>query len=181
MDVLKPRNLLLALVSALLLAQPALASREYQLKAAFIYNFIKFVEWPSTPDTIKVGILGTDPFAGELNKLESKKVGNRSIQVTQLKSLADARHCQVVFTSDAAQAKKLVAELAGEPVLTVSDAAGFSEQGGCITLMSSRNRIRFAINTKTLKDSRLKASSKLLGLAEKLYSMESLEVVARAI
>ena len=172
MDFLSLRvsRLLLLLPVLLLLTQPALANREYQLKAAFIYNFIKFVEWPNSPDPIKVGVLGEDPFKGELNKLETKPVGNRSIKVTQLKSLSDARYCQVVFTADLDLAKKLVKEVAGQPVLTVSDTPDFSPQGGCITLMSSRNRIRFSINTNTLKNAGLKASSKLLGLAEKLYS-----------
>lgn len=148
-------------------------SREYKLKAAFIYNFIKFVEWPSQSGPIKVGILGDDPFEGELNKLETKRVGNRPLQVAKVGNLAQAPQFQVVFASDPAQASKLVKAVEGKPVLTISDAPGFSKSGGGITLTSSRNRIRFTVNTKTLKKSRLKASSKLLGLAAELYSFEA--------
>jgi hypothetical protein len=176
MDFLMRRvtGILVLVFSVLLLAQPALASREYQLKAAFIFNFIKFVEWPESSGPIKVGVLGEDPFKGELDKLEKKKVGGRAIQVSQLKSLAQAKDFQLVFTADADQAKKLVTAVAGKPVLTVSDTPGFSKDGGGITLTSARNRIRFSINTKSLKSAGLKASSKLLGLAAKLYSRSAL-------
>ena len=182
MDVLtrQTQRICLALLGCLLLCQPLLAApREYQLKAAFIFNFIKFVEWPSNSGPINVGILGDDPFQGELEKLETKRVGGRPVKVSIIKDLNQARSYQAVFTSDPATAQKLVKAVEGLPVLTISDAPGFSEKGGGITLMSSKNRIRFAINKATLEKSNLKASSKLLGLAEKLYGRVGLgEMVA---
>lgn len=177
MDLLIPtmRRLALLLLSSLLLCQPLLAasSREYQLKAAFIFNFIKFVEWPSSSGPLQVGVLGDDAFLPELKKLEVKTVGTRPIKVTALKDLSQVRSCQAVFTSDPVTAQKLIKAVEGLPVLTISDAPGFSEKGGGITLMASKNRIRFAINTGTLEKSSLRASSKLLGLAEKLYSFHA--------
>lgn len=171
MDILNKRSLTLGLLLAFVCLQPGFAqTREYKLKAAFIYNFIKFVEWPSSSGPIKVGVLGKDPFEGELKKLEKKKVAGRALKFSNIKSLSEAKSYQVVFAGDPAQAKKLVKTVAGLPVLTISDSPGFSKNGGGITLMSSRNRIRFSVNTKTLASSKLKASSKLLGLAAELYS-----------
>lgn len=145
------------------------ATREYKLKAAFVYNFIKFVEWPSASGPIKVGILGKDPFDGELKKLESKKVGGRAIKVGSVKTAADAKNFDLVFVADEKQQKALISAVSGQPVLTVSDTPGFAKDGGSITLVSSRNRLRFQINQGTLKKANLKASSKLLGLATKIY------------
>lgn len=176
MDVLslhRRKRVWVALLGCLLLCQPLLAAptREYQLKAAFIFNFIKFVEWPSSSGPINVGILGDDPFVTELKKLETKNVGGRAVKVSTVKDLAQAKSYQVVYSSDPTTAAKLIKAVEGHPVLTISDTPGFSQKGGGITLMSSKNRIRFAINTATLEKSSLKASSKLLGLAEKLYSL----------
>lgn len=179
MDLLRTSKLCSIILLACLLTQSALATpREYQLKAAFIFNFIKFVEWPSQNGPINVGILGDDPFQGELKKLETKTVGGRSLKVSSVKDINQAKSYQVVFSSDPTTAQKMVTALEGLPILTISDAPGFSEKGGAITLMSSRNRIRFAINKSTLEKSKLKASSKLLGLAEKLYGQASTQVVA---
>lgn len=169
MDILTRRSVL-ALLGLLLLGLPSFAApREFQLKAAFIFNFIKFVEWPSNSGPINVGILGDDPFQGELKKLESKSIGGRSVKVSVFKDLSQAKSYQVVYAADPATALKLVKAVEGLPVLTISDAPDFSEKGGGITLMSSKNRIRFAINKGSLEKSSLKASAKLLSLAEKLY------------
>ena len=168
-DVLSRRSFI-ALLGLVLFGLPSFAApREFQLKAAFIFNFIKFVEWPSNSGPINVGILGDDPFEGELKKLESKSVGGRPVKVSVFKDLSQARSYQVVYTADPTMALKLVKAVEGLPVLTISDTPNFSEKGGGITLMSSKNRIRFAINKGTLDKSSLKASSKLLSLAEKLY------------
>lgn len=170
MDILKTRTCVLLAV-LLISLQPAWGqSREYKLKAAFIYNFIKFVEWPSDSGTIKVGVFGKNPFQGELKKLETKKVGSRAIKVAAVSSLSEAKGYQVVFVSDSAQAKQLVKAVEGSPVLTVSDLPNFSKDGGGIGLVSSKNRIRFSINTTSLKKASLRASSKLLGLAAKIDS-----------
>lgn len=175
MDLLNRRTLLLAALCVAVIFQPALAqSREYKLKAAFIYNFIKFVEWPSQSGPIKVGVLGKDPFQGELNKLERKKVAGRALSVVQLKSVNEVGKYQVVFTDDPALAKKLIAVAAGKPILTVSDVPSFSKNGGGIGLISARNRIRFNVNQSTLKKAKIKASSKLLGLANNVYSLHGL-------
>lgn len=177
MDLLAPRKLSLVLLGMLLLSFPAMAqSREYKLKAAFIYNFIKFVEWPGSGTLIKVGILGDDPFQGELDKLEQKKVAGKSLTVTLLKTPAEAKNYQVVFAGDPQQAASLIKAVEGLPVLTVSDTPDFSKKGGAITLISSRNRIRFNINQGTLKKANLKASSKLLSLANTVYSAQFQEV-----
>lgn len=170
MDILGKRALSLVLGLLVLVSVPVLAApREYQLKAAFLFNFIKFVEWPSGSGPIKVGVLGNDPFEGELKKLEAKSVGGRSIKVGAVKDAADAKNFDVVFVAEAALEKPLLAAVTGKPVLTIGDSPDFAKNGGGITLVSARNRLRFQINQGSLKKANLKASSKLLGLATQVY------------
>ena len=162
----------LTVVSLLLMAvlAPAAAqSREYKLKAAFIYNFVKFVEWPAQKGPIKVAILGKDVFDGELNKLETRKVDGRSLKVSVISDVNQATDYHVVFLADGAQAQKLLNRVQGKPVLTVSDTPGFSKQGGGITLVSARNRIRFQINKKALDKANLRPNTRLLALASQVY------------
>ena len=177
MDFLNLRRLCFISLGLLVLTCPTLAqSREYKLKAAFIYNFIKFVEWPGGGSQINVGILGNDPFEGELKKLEQKKVDGKALKVTLLKSAAEAKNYQVVFAGDPQQASALIKAVQGHPVLTISDTPEFSKKGGAIGLISARNRIRFNINQGTLKKANLKASSKLLSLANAVYGAQLQEV-----
>ena len=166
MDLLK-RLLALALVFGLLspLAWPA--SREYEIKAAFIYNFLRYIEWPSTKNAYSVGILGEDPFDGGLEQFQHKPLAGKSITVRAVKSAKEARGCDVLFISST-EADKLegtLAALKGAPVLTISDLPSFVDRGGQIGFMAERNRIRFIVNTDALAASELKASSNLLKLA----------------
>ena len=152
------------------MALPAAAqSREYKLKAAFIYNFVKFVEWPAKSGPIKVAILGSDVFDGELNKLETRKVDGRSLEVSVINDVEEAANFQVVFLADDALRQKLFNRVQGRPVLTISDKPDFSKNGGGITLVSARNRIRFQINKKTLDKANLRPNTRLLGLASQIY------------
>ena len=168
MDVLSRRALTVLLILTCLSCALA-QTREYQIKTAFIYNFLKFVEWPATDGPLKIGVLGTDPFDGGLKQLESRDVGGRSLVVGTVKSPEDAKNFQVVFVADPAQSRALIKATSGLPVLTISDAPGFSQAGGGITFVSSKNRIRFQLNATALQSAKLKPSSKLLSLASDLY------------
>lgn len=168
MDFLNRRAL--ALLLALVCLSSAVAqTREYQIKTAFIYNFMKFVEWPANDGPLKIGVLGQDPFDGALKQLESRDVGGRALVVGTVKSPEDAKNFQVVFVADPSQSRALIKAVSGLPVLTISDAPGFSQAGGGITFVSSKNRIRFQLNATALQNAKLKPSSKLLSLASDLY------------
>lgn len=170
MDLLNRSRIFTLVLLLLAMAIPASAqSREYKLKAAFIYNFVKFVEWPSTQGPIKVAILGQDVFDGELNKLETRKVDGRPLEVSVINDVGQATDYHVVFLADTTQAQKLLNRVQGKPVLTISDEPGFSQKGGGITLTSARNRIRFQINKKTLDKANLRPNTRLLALASQVF------------
>ena len=161
-------DFLRCLFLATLLTWPAWATpREYEIKAAFIYNFLRYIEWPSPRPGITVGILGDDPFEGGLDQFQRKPLGGKNITVKSIKSGKDARSCDVVFisSSEAGQMETLLGNLKGAPVLTISDAPSFVDKGGQIGFTTERNRVRFVVNTDALSQSDLKASSNLLKLA----------------
>ncbi|MFN8611960.1 MAG: YfiR family protein [Vulcanimicrobiota bacterium] len=166
MDVLKR---ILSLVLACALVSPAAfgSSHEYQIKAAFIYNFLRYIEWPTERSAYSVGILGEDPFEGGLDQFQKKPLGGKNITVKIVKTAKEARSCDVLFIS-ATEADKLegtLAALKGAPVLTISDLPSFTEHGGQIGFTTERNRVRFIVNTDALSACELKASSNLLKLA----------------
>ncbi len=173
-----PRRLLWALGLVVLLlgrmrAQSPTAG-EYQVKAAFLFNFAKFVEWPSSslPDPsapLRICILGRDPFGDELRNITKEKtVSGRKLQIDQLVDLQQARTCQIVFiaSSEKAQLKEILKGLQGANALTVGDTNGFLEQGGMINFVLENDRVQFEVNCKAAEKSGLKISSKLLNVAK---------------
>lgn len=166
LDVLR-RLLAVVLVGVVLAPLAWPASREYEIKAAFIYNFLRYIEWPSSKTTFTVGILGDDPFDGGLEQFQRKPLAGKTITVRTIKSAKEARGLDVLFISST-EADKLdgtLAALKGTPVLTISDLPSFVDHGGQIGFTAERNRIRFIVNTDALAASDLKASSNLLKLA----------------
>src|SRR5437660_11377000 len=81
----------------------SLSSREYEIKAAYLYNFIKYVDWPSYGDTITIGVLGNDPFGAALAPLNGKIVKGRRLLIKQLDSFREAQQCQIIFLSSSAK------------------------------------------------------------------------------
>jgi hypothetical protein len=147
---------------------------EYQVKAAFLFNFAKFVEWPSSslPDPsapLRICILGRDPFGEELRNITKEKtVSGRKLQIDQLVDLQQARACQIVFiaSSERAHLKEILEGLQGANVLTVADTKGFAEQGGMINFVLENDRVQFEVNRKAAEQAGLKISSKLLSVAK---------------
>ena len=146
---------------------------EYQVKAAFLLNFAKFVEWPSTTfaddkEPLCFGVLGANPFGTDLEQfLRDKTIGGRPLSVRECRTVEDGKKCQILFVS-AAEAKRLpdiLKALQGANVLTVGENDGFIESGGIINFISEANKIRFQINEAVAKAAGLKISSKLLSLA----------------
>ena len=154
-------------------------SSEYLIKAGFIYNFAKFVEWPSTafaePDSpIVIGVLGTDPFGDIINHVgEGKKIGTRGFVIRrfkwskELKDSKDFKDCRILFVSSSEKMhfEEIFEAVKGLPVLTVGETPGFAERGGMIRLMLEDNRVRFEVNVDAAHDGNLNISSRLLTLA----------------
>ena len=146
---------------------------EYQLKAAFVYNFAKFVDWPpkvySGPQSpFSICILGTDPFGSVIDDtLRGKTVADHPVVIRRDKDAAAARHCQIVFVSASEKHRlpDILASLKGANVLVVGDADGFAAAGGAIELTLQDSRVRFAINPGAADSAGLKISSQLLALA----------------
>jgi hypothetical protein len=146
---------------------------EYQVKAAFLFNFAKFVEWPpsSFPDAsapLRICVLGRDPFGEELRNItKDKTVSGRRLEVDQVVDLRVARTCHILFiaSSEKAQMKQILASLRGTDALTVGDTKGFVEQGGMINFVLENSRVQFEVNRKAAEQGGLKISSKLLSVA----------------
>jgi hypothetical protein len=160
-------------VGALFGAERPAAIDEYQMKAAFVYNFAKFVEWPADAFNgagapLSICILGRNPFGRSLvDTIEGQAVNGRKLVVVEISDAKQASRCQVVFVS-ASEQKRLRATLADLSVastLTIGDVEGFGEAGGIIHLVLEDGRVRFRINEKVAERQRLRISSKLLSLA----------------
>lgn len=148
-------------------------SREYPLKAAFLYNFAAFVEWPEPAlggpmDPFVVGILGADPFGAAIDEIVAgEQAKNRPLIVQRFTDPADAANAHILFISES-EAPRLAAILQHcreRPVLTVSDIPGFAAEGGVIEFRVE-NTVRLHINVSAARSGQLTISSKLLQLAE---------------
>lgn len=153
----------------------AQASREYALKAVFLLNFTRFVEWPASafPQTnspIVIGVLGSDPFGRALDDVvKGEVVEGHPVIVERYQSTAELKPCQILFISMSEQSRwpEVRDALKGQPVLTVSEMENFARVGGMIRLYkSSQNKIRLRVNLDAVKAEHLKISSKLLNVSE---------------
>jgi len=153
-------------------------SREYQIKAAFLYNFTKFVEWPPqrfVPDDrpIVIGVLGGNPFGDELaNTLRDRKVNGRAFVIKAIVLASEATAVDLLFVP-AGEEPHLAGALAsinGAGVLTVGESAQFATLGGAITFTVNADKVRFEINRVASKQAGLKISSQLLKLASAVHS-----------
>lgn len=163
------------LLATLLLSAPALALAdesqisEYRVKSAFLYNFSRFVTWPDATlqdrTEFSLCVMGTDPFGAQLDKLTGKTVHNNTLVVRRLKSLAMVDDCQLVYIGEDTTRADVLLLVREQPVLTVSDAADFIEQGGIIQFKLVQNKVRFRINMDAANTAGLRISSKLLSLA----------------
>jgi hypothetical protein len=147
---------------------------EYQVKAAFLYNFAKFVEWPPSSFSdasapLQICVLGHDPFGKELRNITNEKtVNGRKLEVHGEVDLEHARSCHIIFIASPGETrmKEIVAGLRGASVLTVGDTKGFAAQGGMINFVLENDRVQFEVNRKAAEEARLKISSKLLSVAK---------------
>lgn len=160
---------------------PALAqdveAPEYQVKAAFLYNFAKFAEWPtntfaSTNAPMTFGVFGPNPFRGELKRaLQGRSINGHPLRFRELTATDELKQCQVVFIS--AKHREPLNEILNAvrtvPVLTVGEEPGhFIEAGGIINFILEDDKVHFEINNEAARRVGLKLSSKLLSLATRV-------------
>ena len=167
----------LAVIAALLIAAiPCRAdgpTREYLIKAAFVYNFTQFVEWPdsafpSRDAAFVVATVGPDPFNGALESaMSGKTAADRNVQVVHYDTLSDVGQCQVLFVPAALDPslKSLFDTLGNRPVLTVGETDAFDPAGGCMRFFLEDNRMRFEVSPDAISAAGLKVSAKLMKLA----------------
>jgi len=161
-------------ILALLPQASAQEISEYQVKAAFLYNFTKFVDWPPLPGSpgkkpFEICVVGDDPFHGELvNIVEGKSVNGQVLAVRHIKKVEDAPGCRIAFisSSEKGRFRSILDALRGSGVLTVGDTEGFAEMGGVINLTLVDRRVHIEINLDAAKVQGLKISSRLLRLAQ---------------
>jgi hypothetical protein len=167
-----------ALALALLWGSPAVRAAgeatvsEYQVKAAFLKNFVKFVEWPSqTPGSLTLCILGEDPFKDALKGTADVGAG-RSLTSRRIGGVGDAAGCQAVFVT-AEQRKaipEIVAALKGKPVLTIGDGEAMAAAGLMLSFLVEEQKVRFEANLAPARSAGLTISSRLLGLAKTVHN-----------
>jgi len=145
---------------------------EYQVKAAFLFNFAKFVEWPneafSDPNApLVITVLGEDPFNGSLEAVKGKLVNNRKLTIRRVKDIQEIGKSNVLFVSPSARKElgRILEALQGQNVLTVGEDGAFIQCGGIINFVKEDNRVRFEVNVTAAERAGLKISSRLLALA----------------
>jgi YfiR/HmsC-like len=175
-------------------------SREYQVKAAFLYNFVKFTDWPNEaaadsnePNSVDgnepmvIGIIGKDPFGKAFEPIKDKRIKGRKIVLKRFRGLEGSkqsneqvegvRKCHVLFIcrSQKEQLGEIIEAVKDYPVLTVADMSGFLESGGMINFIMEENKIRFEINLTAVRHAGLRISSRLLRLAKRIVREEPFE------
>ena len=153
-------------------SRPERVATRVQIKAAYLYNFIKYVDWPSYGDTITIGVLGYDPFGTALAPLNGKLVKGRRLVIKHLDSVRDAQQCQIIFVSSSERQRlqEIFESLRSARVLTVGETQGFADGGGIINFIEENNKVRFEINAEAARRTGLNISSELLKLARLVKS-----------
>lgn len=148
-------------------------SLEYPLKLAFLYNFTKFVEWPSdsfrdSGTSLAICVIGNDPFSPDLEaELRTRTVGSHPVEIKALRSNDALSVCHIVFVpvTEKSQAARIVSGLKGSNTLTVGEIEGFAVEGGIINLTVEENKLHFEVNPLAAERAGLKISSRLLSMA----------------
>ncbi len=167
---------------------------EYAVKAVFMYNFLKFADWPKdkvgdSNEPLIIGVIGTDVFKNAFDAVEQKTIDNRKVIVKRFKGLDELEkagdkkrsaphpHVEIIRTShllfvcpsEKQRIREILRYVEGHHVLTVADTQGFLEAGGTINLLLENKTIRFEVNLTAAKQAGLQIRSKLLRLARRIY------------
>lgn len=166
-------------------------SSEYQIKAAFLYNFIKFVDWPEEKlhdgnEPIIIGIIGKNPFGNAFEPLKNKSAKGEIVIIKHFKGLEELEkskekpeqheqldairesHLLFICRSEKKKFTEIINMVEGYSVLTIADDEGFLESGGIINFVMEENKVRFEISAAAAKRAKLKIRSQLLRLAKRI-------------
>lgn len=166
------------------------SSQEYQIKAAFLYNIINFVDWPEEKDAdsnnqITIGIIGKDPFENAFEPLKNKQAKSKKVLIKRYVGFKEPensgnqieaiRKCHLLFVcnSEKQQLEKIINIVKDHSVLVVGDMNDFLESGGIVNFVIEDQKVRFEINNKTAKHAKLTIRSKLLRLAKRVIDEET--------
>jgi YfiR/HmsC-like len=169
-------SFLLCAASAGRTAEQGNGSSEYQVKAAFLFHFAQFVEWPAevfkdSESPVTYCTAGGDPFEGGLEaSLNGKMIAGRTVRVVHLKEVGESQGCQILFLGigDKKVVSATLGRLNGRPVLTVGESERFAQDGGMIGFVLEDNKVRFEINVGAAEQAKLKISARLLALAKRV-------------
>ncbi len=164
---------MVCLAAVALAPRQARAADEYEIKAAFVINFLQFVQWPagsfnSAKAPIVVATLGGDPFHGMLeSNCVGEVVGGRTVVVKHFAHASDFQPCQVLFVASGYESDlATVLQHAGPGLLTIGETADFIRQGGIIGFYTDNNHVRFEISSTATTRAKLQISAKLLRLSK---------------
>ncbi len=166
------RALIVGLLLSLLSVQPVVAeqtAREFDLKAALLYQFSRFISWPEeairSQGSFNVCVMGEDPFGQRLEGLKKRKYHEFEINISYPTSKNEASACHILYlvNPDCSLCRELK-----EPVLLVSSQQGFVDKGGEIEFVQEKGRIRFSINADSIQVKKLRASAKLFEVASRV-------------
>jgi hypothetical protein len=151
----------------------ATAHSEYEVKAAYLFNFGRFVEWPSDvpasrANEFTICVLGRDPFGISLDStVAGENIEGKTVVVRRISKVSDATQCHVLFisASEDRQLHQILSTLGKLSILTVSDIANFLQQGGMVEFLIAGQRIRFSVNLAAVREAHLNLSSELLKVA----------------
>ena len=171
---------ILFIIALVFISLPATAdevAREYKIKAAFIYNFTKFIVWPqqdtnSNDGYFNVCILGDNRISAASSTIQGKLVHGKILQIKYIKNVEKKAECEIIFfaISNTERLKKALESMKGMSILSVGDSRDFIDNGGIIGLFENNNKVRFDINQLAANESGLKISSQLLELANRVIN-----------
>ncbi len=161
---------LVAFIPTSALASDDVVSREYKIKAAYLYNLIKFINWPASKllssTTTNICVYRANPFDGHLNKLSSRKAKGREITINYLKADDDRSNCHILFIPNAHADEIQLIEQSDQSILTVGENQSFLTDGGLISLVVANNNVQFQINLTKAKQLGFEISGNLLEIAK---------------
>jgi len=162
-------------------AEESASAREYAVKAAFILQMVRYVEWPAPGDAdaegdFVVGVLGEDPFGRTIDTLAGRSTpAGQTIQVVRFARLQDVTDCRILFIarSESRRLARVASRLGRRPILLLGDTRGFAERGVHVNFYLSGDRVRFEINLEAARRAGLEISAKLLRLARIVVEPET--------
>ena len=157
----------------------ATSPSEYQVKAAFIYNFAKYAEWPSEvmgsrDKPFTLCIVGRDPSDSAFSSVEGRQVGGRPLKIRRDVRMEDIAGCHIAFISESEEHRlqSVLKSMASAPILTISDIDGFVEAGGAVGMFVADDRLKFDANFTALQRANIKVNSQVLWMARTVHGVK---------